>query len=175
MDAAERDALAADDDQPGAAGAPLGRDGFCGWSWRRSRGPGALQPGGLLVGERVGAGAQQLPGVGVKKAQRGGLDADREAPAGEDLGGEHLAAASETIPALETVRSTSTASLSAGAAGSGGDPAAIAPLRASCSRSAALRCERRVLTQAPPMSRWMASTLAQKRTVTPARAGPSQN
>ena len=37
------------------------------------------------------------------------------------------------------------------------------------------RCERTDLTRAPAMVRWMTSTLAQKVTVIPARAVPSQN
>ena len=38
-----------------------------------------------------------------------------------------------------------------------------------------LRCERRLLTRAPAIERWITSTSAQKRTVCPARCGPSQN
>ncbi|WP_146765851.1 hypothetical protein [Micromonospora noduli] len=42
----------------------------------------------LLRGERVGSGAQQLPGLGVEERQGGRVDADTDATAGEDLGGQ---------------------------------------------------------------------------------------
>jgi hypothetical protein len=47
---AERDALAADDDHAGVAGASLRGTGFCCWPGWRSGGPGALQPGRSVPG-----------------------------------------------------------------------------------------------------------------------------
>ena len=76
-----------------------------------------------------------------------------------------------------TVRSTSIAPPSPrSTSGSGGGPAGVAPSAASWVEVGDCdECERRLLTRAPVIERWMTSTLAQKRTVCPARAGPSQN
>ena len=50
-----------------------------------------------------------------------------------------------------------------------------APSRNSLARSFTVRCDRTVFTFAPPISRWIMSTLAQNRTTWPDRVGPSQN
>jgi len=52
MDAAERDALAADDDHAGGADAQLNGDRLGPGPWRRPGGARALEPDRLLVGER---------------------------------------------------------------------------------------------------------------------------
>ena len=49
------------------------------------------------------------------------------------------------------------------------------PRAASRSRSRVDKCERSDLTRVPAISRWMTWLSAQKVTVTPALAGPSQN
>ena len=61
-------------------------------AWRRAGGSALAQRPDLIVGERVGAGAQQLAGFGIEEQQRFGLDADAHQPATQDLGGEDLAA-----------------------------------------------------------------------------------
>ena len=81
---------------------------------------------------------------------------------------------SETLPVRLTVRSTSTTSPACGT-GSGGGPAGRPPWRSSPARSATDRCERTVLIRAPAINRWITSGSAQNVTVTPERAGPSQN
>ncbi len=77
------------------------------------------------------------------------------------------------IPVLPTTRSTSTAE-----PGSAGGRAAGRPdghRWRECGQVVDRQVERTVLTRAPAMSRWMTSQSAQNVTVTPARAGPSQN
>jgi hypothetical protein len=49
---------------------------------------GAAQCAGLVLGQWVGSGAQQLAGVGIEEHQRGGVDADADAAATVDLRGE---------------------------------------------------------------------------------------
>lgn len=98
VDSAEGDPLPADQDDAGGASAALHSDGFGGGSrWRSGRAC-AAQPGGLLPGQWVGPGAQQLAGSEVVVHQRGGLDADADLAAAEDLGGEQAAGAEQDQP-----------------------------------------------------------------------------
>ena len=138
-------------------------------------GRGALQAQDLFAGERVGPDPEQFARLRVKGHQRLRFDADGNGPAAEDLGGQDLLAG-EPDKAAVVDRAVDL------------DGAAIGvdrrQRRRAC-RRCALACEfgevscaegeRRLLTRAPPIVRWMTSTLAQKRTVCPARAGPSQN
>jgi hypothetical protein len=80
-------------------------------------------------------------------------------------------APSDTMPLRATVRSTSNAAPSPGG-GSGGGPAGRPPSEASATRSLTDRCERIVLTRAPPMSSWMTSVSAQNVTVNPGPGRP---
>ena len=61
--------------------------------------PAALQPDGLIVGERVRPGAQQLAGLGVEEQQRAAfLDIDPDPATGEDLRGQHDLVPSDMVP-----------------------------------------------------------------------------
>jgi len=81
--ASERDVLAADADHAGRADAALNGDRLaCGSGWWAG-GAGASQSQDLLAGERVGAGSEQLAGVGIKEQQRRGFDPDRDAAAAQ--------------------------------------------------------------------------------------------
>ena len=75
------------------------RTGSSDGSGRGPGGAGAVEPDGLVVGEGAGPGAQQLAGVGVEEDQARVVDADRDPPAGEDLGGQDLPAAEPDGPA----------------------------------------------------------------------------
>lgn len=118
----------------------------------------------------VGAGADQLAGVGVDERQRRRVDANSR-PVGR-VGVSAASSgwpASEVILALVMVRSASTAVSSVSAGGSGGGPTRVAPSTVRWARSAPLWCERWLLTRTPAISEGIASRLTQKRT---ARPGP---
>ena len=86
--AAQREFLPGDQDDPGGRWPALHGDWLhrgAGW-W--ASGAGTAQFAGLVVGQWVGSGAQQLAGVGIKEHQGGGFDADADAAAAEDLCGE---------------------------------------------------------------------------------------
>jgi hypothetical protein len=131
---------------------------------RWTGGPGALEPERLLRRERVGAHVRQLARLRVEEHQGLRLDADDHGPSAEDLGRGHLAAGQGDDAALVD-RAVDLDRRSILGRRSGGGPAATAPRRASWARSAVDRCERRLLTRAPAIDRWITSTPAQKRTV----------
>lgn len=60
---------------------------------------GAAQSLGLLGGQGVGSGAQQLAGFGVEEAQGGVVDADADAAAAEDFGGQDDVVAQRDVSA----------------------------------------------------------------------------
>ncbi|MGK5440397.1 hypothetical protein ACSNN7_00980 [Micromonospora sp. URMC 105] len=99
MDAAEGDFLPDDHDDPAVGGSALNLHGSGCGSRAWSGGSGTPQPGHLGRGERVRSGAQQLPGVEVEEAQRLVLDADADAPAAEDFGGQDDVLPEGDVPA----------------------------------------------------------------------------
>jgi hypothetical protein len=82
-----------DHDDAAVAGPALHghRRGRRGWRWPGAAG--AAQPLGLVPGQRVGPGAQQLAGARVEVGQGVLLDADAQQPPGQGPGGQQLPAA----------------------------------------------------------------------------------
>ena len=82
---AEGQFLPDDGDDPAVGGSALHRDGCYRGPWWGAGGSGPAQSARLVGGQRVGAGAQQLAGVGIEEHQRRVFDADAHAAPGEDL------------------------------------------------------------------------------------------
>lgn len=169
--APERQFLPGDQDDSGGRRAALHGDRLHGGSRWRSGGASSPEFAGLVVSQGVGSGAQQLAGVGVEEHQCGVLDADADAPTSEDLCGEQPVGTQGD----QTSLGDGAIEFQCWAGGSGDGPAGRPPVAAKAARSVVDKCERTVLTRAPAMLRWITSQSAQKVTVTPAWAGPSQN
>ncbi|WP_146167592.1 hypothetical protein [Micromonospora sp. MH33] len=88
VDPAEGDLLADDHDDSAVGGPPLHPGGSGGGLGRGTCRAGTAQPDHFVGGERVGAGAQEFATFRMEKRQGGGVDADADATAAEDLGGE---------------------------------------------------------------------------------------
>ena len=145
------------------------------WPGRRPGRAGAAQPAGLVPGQRVGPGAQQLAGFGVEEHQRGLLDADRDAAAAEDLRGQDVAVrpGGPRRPWTRSgrPRSRRRARRAAAEAARPGRP----PVAARAIRSASDRWERRVLILAPPIRQVDDVGAGPERDHHPGPGGPSQN
>ena len=132
---------------------------------------GAAQQPGLVPGQRVGPGAEQLAGVGVEEHQRVLLDADATQPPAEDLRGDAVAAAQADVAVLADgpVDLDRGAGLGRGERRRPGGAAAAGGQRGPGRRRTGASGP--ILTRAPAMIRWITSVLAQNVTIIPARAG----
>ena len=142
----------------------------------------AARPGGRRAagparrGERVGPGAQQLPGCGVVEHQGGGLDPDAD-PAARRGSPRRAAGAGEADQAAAGDRPfhlDGLRRLRPGAAATG--PAGRAPLATSLARSVTRQVRADGLDPgAADRTGGSGRQSAQNRTTVPARTGPSQN
>ena len=129
-----------------------------------------LQPGGLIVGQRVRSAAEQLAGLEAEEQQRAAvLDIDPDPAAGEDFRGQHRLPAQPTIPFRATVRSTSNTVLDDRLPGPpvrhrrnlGGR---LSSLRHQGVQSPTLNRERSDFTRSPPIDRCTHSQSTENRT-----------